>query len=174
MADDLGAWLRGHRQAHGWTNRDMASRIIEAGQAVGDKSMPSLDTMCRNVRRWERGHGSITERYKLHYCRALGIPPAQFGTAPPVPDTGTAAPDVTLVPAVPPRVTPADLPAQAAPIMHALPSPRLGEPLVLGYRGRQESDMGDSTVEREVLMAAHEGSDHAEQCRGARHRRGDP
>ena len=99
MTDDLGTWLHGHRQAHGWTNRDMASHIIEAGQAAGDKSMPSLDTMCRNVRRWERGHGSITERYKLHYCRALGIPPAQFGTAPPVPDNSSAAPGVTLTPA---------------------------------------------------------------------------
>jgi hypothetical protein len=49
VADDLGAWLRGHRQAHGWTNRDMASRIIEAGHAADDKSMPSLDTMCRNI-----------------------------------------------------------------------------------------------------------------------------
>ena len=126
MADDLGAWLRGHRQARGWTNRDMASRIIDAGQAVGDKSMPSLDTMCRNVRRWERGHGSITERYKLHYCRALGIPRRPVRHRAPVPDTGTAAPAVTLVPAVPPGLTPACLPPQAAPFMSrsAEPSPR--------------------------------------------------
>ena len=164
MKDDLGAWLRGYRQAHGWTNRDMASRIIDAGHAAGDKSMPSLDTMCRNVRRWERGHGSITERYKLHYCRALGLPPTQFGTAPPAPDTGTAAPGATLAPAVPPRLTLADLPSQAAPGMRALANPRLGEPLILGYRGRPESDLGDSMVQREVLMAAHEGSDHAERA----------
>jgi hypothetical protein len=142
----------------------MASRIIDAGQAAADKSMPSLDTMCRNVRRWERGHGSITERYKLHYCRALSLPLAQFGTAPPVPDTGTAAPGATLTPAAPTGLTPAGVAAQAAPGMHALASPRPGEPLILGYRGRQEPDMGDSTVEREVLMAAHEGSDHAERA----------
>jgi tetratricopeptide (TPR) repeat protein/transcriptional regulator with XRE-family HTH domain len=157
MTGDLGAWLRDHREAHGWTNRDMASRIIEAGHAAGDKAMPSLDTMCRNVRRWEGGHGSITERYKLHYCRALGVPPAQFGSAP-------AVLGLTLAPAIPPRGMPADLPAQAAPITHPLVAPRLGEPLVLGYRGRTESDMGDSMVEREVLMAAHEGSDRAEQA----------
>ena len=164
MADDLGAWLRGHRQAHGWTNRDMASRIIEAGHAAGDKSMPSLDTMCRNIRRWERGHGSITERYKLHYCRALGVPPAQFGVVSAVPDTGTAAPGATLAPAIPTGAIPVGLPVQAAPVMHALASPLPVEPLVLGYRGRQEPDMGDSMVEREVLMAAHEGSDHAERA----------
>jgi hypothetical protein len=34
----------------------------------------------------------------------------------------------------------------------------------VAYRGHQESLMGDSTVQREVLMAAHEGSDHAEQA----------
>jgi hypothetical protein len=164
MTDDLGAWLYGHREARGWTNRDMASRIIEAGHAVDDKSMPSLDTMCRNVRRWERGHGSITERYKLHYCRALGISPAQFGTAPAVPDMGTTAPDVAPAPSAPLIVTPVDLPAQAAPSMHVLPNPRLGQPLILGYRGRQEPGMGASTVEQEVLMAAHEGSDHAEHA----------
>ena len=165
MTDDLGAWLREHREARGWTNRDMASRIIDAGRAVGDKSMPSLDTMRRNVRRWESGQDKhITERYKLHYCRALGIPPAQFGSAPAVLDTGTAAPGITPAPAAPPGVTPAGLPAQVAPITHALVDPRIGEPLVLGYRGRPESDMGDSMVEQEVLMAAHEGSDHAEQA----------
>src|SRR5580692_2124541 len=131
MTDDLGAWLRGHRQAHGWTNRDMASRIIEAGQAVGDKSMPSLDTMCRNVRRWERGHGSITERYKLHYGRALGIPPAQFGTAPAVPGTGTGVPGATLTPAVPLVATQVGRPAQVVSTMHVLMNPRLEEPPTL-------------------------------------------
>ena len=74
------------------------------------------------------------------------------------------APGVTLAPAVPPGVMPTGLPAQAAPVRHVLADPRLGEPLVLGYRGIQESDMGDSMVEQEVLMAAHEGSDHAEQA----------
>jgi tetratricopeptide (TPR) repeat protein len=164
MTGDLGAWLREHREAHGWTNRDMASRIIEAGRAVGDKSMPSLDTMCRNVRRWEGGNGCITERYKLHYCRALGIPPAQFGSAPMVPDLGTPASVAALAPALPPRATSDGLPAQTGPVMHVLAAPRLGEPLVLGYRGRPESGMGDSMVEQEVLMAAHEGSDNAEQA----------
>jgi tetratricopeptide (TPR) repeat protein len=164
MTDNLGAWLRGHRQAHSWTNRDMARRIIDAGQTAGDKSMPSLDTMCRNVRRWERGHGSITERYKLHYGRALGIPPAQFGTAPAVPGTGTGVPGATLTPAVPLVATQVGRPAQVVSTMHVLMNPRLEEPLTLGYRGGQEPGMGDSTVEREVLMAAHEGSDHAERA----------
>lgn len=76
---ELGAWLRAQRQARGWATPEMARRLIAAGRAADDKSMPSLDAMCRNVRRWESGPNSITERYKMHYCRALGIHPAQFG-----------------------------------------------------------------------------------------------
>src|SRR5216684_2999596 len=39
-----------------------------------------------------------------------------------------------------------------------------GIPLAVAYRGRQDPQMGDFVVEREVLMAAHEGSEHAEQA----------
>jgi transcriptional regulator with XRE-family HTH domain len=78
---ELGAWLRAQRQARGWAAREMARRLIAAGRAAGDTSIPSLDTMCRNIRRWEHGPNTITERYKMHYCRALGIHPTQFGPA---------------------------------------------------------------------------------------------
>ena len=40
--------------------------------------MPGIDGMCHNIHRWERD-GGVSERYKLHYCRALGIHPGQFG-----------------------------------------------------------------------------------------------
>ena len=72
----------------------MASRIIEAGRAAGDKSMPSLDTMCRNVRRWERGHGGITERYKLYYCKIFEIPVTEFGAT--APGTNALSPVATV------------------------------------------------------------------------------
>jgi hypothetical protein len=36
--------------------------------------------MCHNIYRWERGADGISERYRLHYCHALAIPPARFGT----------------------------------------------------------------------------------------------
>jgi hypothetical protein len=38
--------------------------------------------MCRNIRRWESGHGGVSERHMLHYCKALGISPQMFGPAP--------------------------------------------------------------------------------------------
>jgi hypothetical protein len=79
----LSAWLREQREARGWSGREQARRLIRAGRDAGDSAMPSLETMCRNVRRWERGHGGITERYKLHYCKTLGIPVAGFGVTAP-------------------------------------------------------------------------------------------
>jgi hypothetical protein len=44
--------------------------------------MPGIDSVYHNVQRWERGYGDLSERYKLHYCHALGIPPGQFGASP--------------------------------------------------------------------------------------------
>ena len=83
MLTELGTWLRQQREARGWARREMARRLIQAAQAAGDKSVPGIDGMCHNIRRWERGHSDLTERYKLYYCTALGIAPDQFGTAPP-------------------------------------------------------------------------------------------
>ena len=83
MLTELGMWLRQQREARGWARREMARRLIQAAQAAGDKSVPGIDGMCHNIRRWERGHSDLTERYKLYYCTALGIAPGQFGTAPP-------------------------------------------------------------------------------------------
>ena len=42
--------------------------------------------------------------------------------------------------------------------------PQLPTPVPVAYRGREEPDSGDSAVEQEVLMAAHEGSEHAERA----------
>jgi transcriptional regulator with XRE-family HTH domain len=123
MAETLAAWLRRQREARGWTRREMARQLIQAGRDTGDTTLPGLDSMGHNIHRWERGRGGLTERYKLHYCHAFAITPDQFG----------ADPHAYVADPSPPAVA---------------------------YRGRQ----GDLTVEREVLMAAHEGSDHAEQA----------
>ena len=75
---ELGAWLRQQREARGWPKAEMARRLVQAGREAGDKSMPSASGMLHNIHRWER-EGGISERHKLHYCRALGIHPSQFG-----------------------------------------------------------------------------------------------
>ena len=155
MSENLGAWLRQQREARGWAKREMARQLIQAGRSSGDTSMPGMDNMCHNIYRWERGQGGLTERYKLHYCKALGIPPDQFGADPASPPPATLA---QAVPAAPPASPP------FARVPPDLADPRLWIPLAVAYRGMQDAGMGDSMVGREVLMAAHDGSDHAEQA----------
>jgi hypothetical protein len=129
---------------------------VDAGKAVGDTAMPSVDGMYHNVHRWEK-EGGLSERHKLHYCRVLGIHPGQFGfgqLAEPNAtgrDAGTAI-AVAAVPAAP-------APAPAAAISASGPRPSAS--VVFAYRGTEEPVTRPFLVEREVLMAAHEGSDHA-------------
>jgi hypothetical protein len=135
LTGELGTWLREQREARGWARRDMARRLIQAGHDTGDTTMPSIDSLCTYIRRWEHGHG-LTERYKLHYCTALAIPPAHFGQAP----------------------------AHHSPGMPVPADSRLPTTVTVAYRGAHKSDLDGSTVEREMLMTAHESSDHAEQA----------
>ena len=133
MTAETCTWLRQQRESRGWPRREMARRLIQAGQAAGD-TMPGITSVCTNIRRWE-GSDGISERYKLHYCAAFGIPASQFGST-------------------------ADIAVRCSP---TLLDPRLpGSPAVV-YRGSATSDPGGFSVEREVLMTAHESSDHAEQ-----------
>lgn len=164
MTDNLGAWLRQEREARGWTKREMARRLIQAGHARDDKSIPETDSMCRNIQRWERGEADLSERYALLYCQAFGIPPSQFGPGQPaeVPDTTAGSPVFAL--AVSPGASSAPALAQIPSTTPGLADPRLLIPVAIAYRGIEESEMGDSRIEREVLMAAHEGGEHAEEA----------
>jgi hypothetical protein len=161
MGSELGAWLRQQREARGWPRSEMARRLVRAGHDVGDTAMPSASGMLHNIHRWERA-GGVSERHKLHYCRVLGILPSQFGPGSHDRQPVTAAePPVQAlaIPASSPEVSPQHLPA-----LDDLASPGLPAPAIVAYRGMQEPSLGDSMVMREVLMAAHEGSDHAEQA----------
>lgn len=105
--------------------------------------MPGNKALCTYIRRWERGTIGPSERYRLHYCKAFGIPPDRIGPwpGPGEPQDYSAAPDAPG-PAVAPAV--AGTPVWAE----------------LAYRGMGEHG---SPVGREVLIAAHEGSEHAER-----------
>ncbi len=74
----LGEWLRDQRRARGWAVREMARRLHEAATDSGDRSVPSVEALTRNIRRWESRNGGTSERYRLYYGKALGIQPAQF------------------------------------------------------------------------------------------------
>jgi hypothetical protein len=119
----------------------MARQLIKAAKARGDTSVPGADNISHNVYRWERGAVTPAERYKLYYCGAFGIPFGQFGASMPSPgmvDTGPGG--------------------SAAPAYRGLPSPNLAPP------DSAPPDGGASAIRREVLMAAHEGSEHAERA----------
>jgi hypothetical protein len=159
MSQQLSAWLRQQRQAHGWPVPEMARQLRRAAKDRGDTAVPSNEAMCRNIRRWESGHGGVSERYQLHYCQALDLPPEQFGPSRPQetadgPATTSAAPHPPVLQA-----------GTFAPYL-TLGSDGLGRPATadVAYRWMQEPDFGGSWIEREVLMTAHEGSDHAERA----------
>ena len=78
MDSETAAWLRQQREDRGWPKAEMARRLVQAGREAGDTAVPELSGMLHNIHRWER-EGGISERHKLHYCRAFGIHPSQFG-----------------------------------------------------------------------------------------------
>jgi transcriptional regulator with XRE-family HTH domain len=77
MSRALGAWLRQERQARGWDVPEMARRLRHAATSI-DATLPSKDILIAEVRRWERGRVGVSERYKLLYCKAFEIAPAEF------------------------------------------------------------------------------------------------
>lgn len=164
MPEELGAWLRQQREARGWPRPEMARQLIKAAQARGDTSVPGVDSMCHNIYRWERGADGLSDRYKLHYCHALGITPSQFGPGQPDQRPDNMAGPVTLTLAVPAGLPSAASLAQMPSATPGVVDPRTLLAAAFAYRDRGTPDLGDSVVEREVWMAAHEGSDHAEQA----------
>lgn len=146
MSTELGAWLRAQREERGWSRNEMARRLIAAARETGDTSLPDAETVRGYIYRWE--HSKIrllSERYVLHYCRALAIKPGQFGPQPEL--AAEAAETAVIQPA-------AVLPAGAG----------VSYCQQVAYRGIEEPKSIQSTVRQEILMAAHEGSEHAEQA----------
>ena len=160
MSSELGAWLRQQREARGWAKAEMARRLVQAAREAGDNSVPSAAGMLHNIHRWER-QGGVSERHKLHYCRALGIQPGQFGPRPKgYLDAGMTS-GSTAATAVSAAAAGVVVPAQATDGVSGLPGPHLPASAAIAYRERQEPGLGYFAVEREVLMAAHDSSDHA-------------
>jgi len=78
MSAELSAWLRAQRQARGWNVPEMTRQLRRAARSSGD-ALPDSTALCTYIRRWERGQVGPSERYMLHYCKAFGVPPAEFG-----------------------------------------------------------------------------------------------
>ena len=161
MDSELGAWLRQQREDRGWPKAEMARRLVQAGHEAGDKSMPSAE-------RHAAQHPPLGTR-----GRRLRAPQAPLLPRPRHPRPASSAPASRRTAgrrsrcrarpwqSPPPVARPGA--AQRSGRRPRLAGPRLPASAAVAYRGRQEPDMGDFAVEREVLMAAHEGSDHAEE-----------
>jgi transcriptional regulator with XRE-family HTH domain len=78
MLDPLSTWLREQRLAHGWSVAEMGRQLHLAARQTGDHTVPRTAILASYVRRWEGGKIGLTERYRLHYCAALSLSPAQF------------------------------------------------------------------------------------------------
>ncbi len=146
-----GGWLRRQRRACGWAVPEMARQLREVAKVVGDP-LPEHDALVSMIRRWERGAG-VSERYRLHYCRAFGLPAEKYGIGGPTPDYERADP-----PAEPVRSGEL-LPVPAVPPGRFAIAP----PAAVAYGGIQEPGQCGSWITREVLMAAHDSSEHAER-----------
>jgi transcriptional regulator with XRE-family HTH domain len=74
--------LRRQRLARGWSVVEMRRRLRAAARAAGD-NLPDDECLSGMIRRWERDTNGMSERYRLHYCRALGVSYSEFsGSAP--------------------------------------------------------------------------------------------
>jgi transcriptional regulator with XRE-family HTH domain len=153
MLTGTGAWLRRQREARGWARREMAVRLTQAANGVDDTTVPTIEHLCTYIRRWESSRHGPTERYRIYFCTAFGISLDEWGSAPTPPPRPKPQPET--------RTTkrPAALNGAYADHVDAA----LAASIAVAYRGVYGPDMGRYTVEREIEMAAHEGSDRTDQ-----------
>ena len=144
MTAEHGTWLRAQREERGWSRSHMARQLITAARDAGVDAMPAVDTLRKNIYRWENNEVDISDRYRLLYCRVLAVKPAHFGLRP----APESAAGMTVI-----------QPAAVLPTGRGVPSGSL-----VAYRGIEVPEYRPSMVRQEVLMAAHEGSDHAAQA----------
>jgi transcriptional regulator with XRE-family HTH domain len=78
MSSELGSWLRGQREARGWSRADVARRLAAAAREAGDDVTSSPENLRHSIYRWERGMAGISGPHRRLLCRAFGITPAEF------------------------------------------------------------------------------------------------
>ncbi len=79
MSNEVGIWLRGQREARGWSRADMARRLIAIACEAGDDAASSPENLRHSIYRWERGLAGISGPHRRLICCAFGIAPAGFG-----------------------------------------------------------------------------------------------
>ncbi len=166
-----GQWLRQHRQSRGWSVPEMRRHLREAAGEVGD-TLPGNECLGVMIRRWEKDDGGgVSERYRMHYCRAFKVPFEQFGSAPIV--RSEPAPDTSAVPttqnASPPEIpaAPAQIQAVADHRQQLAAKPQATSPADQVQRDsddRVKPVSGGLTFGHQVALTAHQGSEHAQRA----------
>jgi hypothetical protein len=137
MSKDTAEWLIRQREERGWSRPQMARELIKAAQAMDYKQLPDPASLRHNIYRWEHGTG-VSHEYVTMYCKALGIHFSGF----PRQDRARSKPKAGVALAARDN---AHLPGQGR----------------MTYRGNQMPGTGVPGIEHEVMMTAHESSDHA-------------
>ena len=79
----------------------MRRHLREAAREAGH-TLPGNERLGVMIRRWEKESGGISERYRMHFCRAFKVRLEQFGTAPGAQDP----PAADVLPASRPPIRP--------------------------------------------------------------------
>jgi hypothetical protein len=135
MPAETAKWLVQQREERGWSRPQMARELIKAGQALGYKQLPEPDSLKQNIFRWEHGTG-VSHEYVTLYCHVLGIDYREF-----------------------PRQERTRSKPKASTALVVRDHPQVPGHGQVTYRG-YGAPVGDS-LEHEVMMTAHESSDHA-------------
>lgn len=140
MSEESAHWLYRERWlVRGLDRTRMAQLMVSEGKARGEQ-VPSVEGMCRNLRRWEEEGLNPEPRFVLLICAVFNVGPEEF------PGPGNSGRG---------KVSAAG---------RTLGPPPPGE---VAYRGVQVQmpDMGvpDPGAEHEVVMAAHEAGDRVEE-----------
>ncbi len=128
----------------------MRRRLRKAAQSAGD-TLPGNECLGVMIRRWEKGTGGVSERYRLHYCKAFQIPIDQFGYSRPA-----AEPDSPEDSAAEPAGGAAQ---QAMPSAARAIGSTSGGPVA-----RLAARPNSSSIADEIQVTASESSEHAEQA----------
>ncbi|MFC6085708.1 hypothetical protein [Sphaerisporangium aureirubrum] len=76
MTGDRPAWavrLRSERRRHGWSQKELVRRLIDAADERTRAHLPSRESIARRVRTHEAGEHQPDDPYRMLYCRVFGL-----------------------------------------------------------------------------------------------------
>ncbi|HET9898834.1 MAG TPA: hypothetical protein VFQ44_28255 [Streptosporangiaceae bacterium] len=169
----------------------MRRHLREAARDAGD-TLPGNECLGVMIRRWEKDDGGVSERYRMHYCRAFKIPFEEFGTAPVTPPPvagygvpvhagavpgGPGAQEAHPAPPPAPRsVAPATAPSPApsfvapasglvsGPASAFAAGPASGPASAFAAASMHHGAGAPASLAQQVQLTAHQSNEHAQRA----------